>query len=284
LSGYSIFYLPPLRYGNIYLYYFEMSTRVKELSASLITKGLKTTRIGQNVRYFASLPSTMDAARREIKQGSKEGTVIIAGEQTGGRGRLKRAWFSPRGNIALSIILYPDIASLPYLVMIASLAAAQSIESVTGVKTQLKWPNDILIDGKKVGGILIENEVKGDKVSSSIIGIGINVALNVADYTEIADTAASLKTGAAKEDLRLAIIRSLLSEFERMYLKLPEGKAIFEAWRDRLVMLGKKVRATSGSRGIEGIAEDVDVSGALVIRETDGTLTRVVAGDVTLHG
>jgi BirA family biotin operon repressor/biotin-[acetyl-CoA-carboxylase] ligase len=284
LSGYSIFYLPRLRYGNIYLYYFEMSTRVKELSASLITKGLKTTCIGQNVRYFASLPSTMDAARREIRRGAGEGTVIIAGEQTGGRGRLKRAWFSPRGNIALSIILYPDIASLPYLVMIASLAAAQSIESVTGKKTQLKWPNDILIEGKKVGGILIENEVKGDKVSFSIIGIGINVALNVADYAEIVETATSLKTGAAKDDLHLAIIRSLLHEFEKLYFKLPDGKPIFEAWRDRLVTLGKRVRAISGSRTIEGIAESVDVSGALVIRGAGGEITKVVAGDVTSRG
>jgi len=255
---------------------------VKELSASLITEGLNTTLIGQNVLYYQSLPSTMDEARRVIRQGAREGTVIIAGEQTRGRGRRQRTWLTPAGNIALSIILYPNIKTLPYLIMIASLAAAQSIESVTGIKTQIKWPNDILINGKKVGGILIENEVKANKVSS-IIGIGINVDLNVVSYTEIADTAVSLKTEAGKDDLLVKIIRSLLIEFEKLYRQLPEGKAIFEAWRDRLVTLGKKVRATIGTGTIEGIAEDVDESGALVIRGADGRLRKVVAGDVTLQ-
>ena len=119
----------------------------------------------------------------------------------------------------MSIILYPDIASLPYLIMIASLAVVHSIEAVTGLKTQIKWPNDILIDGKKVCGILIENEVKGNKVIYSIIGIGINIDLNVADYAEISNTATSLKSKSGK-DLRVKLIRSLLTEFERLYLML----------------------------------------------------------------
>jgi len=256
---------------------------VKELSAPLITSGLKTTLIGQNVLYYPSLSSTMDTARREIKQGANEGTVIIAGEQTGGRGRLKRAWLSPRGNIALSIILYPDITALPYLIMIASLAAVQSIETAAGIKTQIKWPNDILIDGKKVCGILIENEVKGNKVSSSIIGIGINVDLDVAGFSEIADTAASLTSKREKHDIRIKMIKALLTEFERLYLLLPDGKSIFEAWRARLATLGQRVRATSGNLTIEGIAEGVEESGALAIRGADGVVSKVVAGDVTLR-
>jgi BirA family transcriptional regulator, biotin operon repressor / biotin---[acetyl-CoA-carboxylase] ligase len=225
----------------------------------------------------------MDEARQEIRRGAKEGTVIIAGEQTGGRGRLKRAWLSPSGNIALSIILYPDTTVLPYLIMIASLAAAQSIETVADVKTQIKWPNDILIDGKKVGGILIENEVKGNKIVFSVVGIGINIDLKIADHDEIAATAFSLKTASNQDNLRLKIIRSLLTEFERLYRQLPEGKAIYEAWCTRLVTLGKKVLATSGSHAIEGIAESVEERGALVIRGSDGMVTKMVAGDVTLR-
>ena len=255
----------------------------KDLSPSAITSGLKTNFIGQKVLYHHSLPSTMDAARQEALRGAAAGTVIIAGEQTGGRGRLQRKWLSPPGNISLSIILYPDIGCLPYLMMIASLAAAGSIEKITGQNTQVKWPNDILIDGKKAGGILIENEVKGNKAAYSVIGIGINIDLRVADYSEIADTATSLKTETDK-DLRIEIIRSLLTEFERWYLKLPDGESIFKAWRDRLVTLGKKVRAISGSQIIEGIAESVDENGGLLIRGADGRLTKVVAGDVTLRG
>jgi BirA family biotin operon repressor/biotin-[acetyl-CoA-carboxylase] ligase len=256
---------------------------VKELSAAAITRGLKTRCIGQEVLYFPSLPSTMDAARDEALKEAKEGTVVIAGEQTGGRGRLKREWLAPEGNIALSIILRPEIKTLPYLIMIASLAVARSIESVAGVKAGIKWPNDVLIGGKKAGGILIENEVRGNKAAFSIVGIGINIDLKAADYAEIADTATSLKEESGKDNLRIRIIRSLLEEFERLYLKLPDGKPIYEAWRERLVTLGKRVKVQSGGEVIEGIAETVDENGALVIRGAHGRLTRVVAGDVTLR-
>jgi len=251
------------------------------LSPSSITRGLKTGFIGRKVVYNPTLASTMDTARQAARQGVEDGTVIIAGEQTAGRGRLKRTWLSPPGNIALSIILYTDIASLPYLVMIAALAVAHSIEGATGVKTQIKWPNDILIDGKKAGGILIENEVKKNKVAYSVVGIGINVGLKVADYPEISATSISLKSEPVP-DLRIKIIQSLLNEFERLYLKLPHGEAIYEEWRSRLVTLGKKVRATSGKKIIEGTAESVNESGALIIRQANGRLVRVVAGDVTL--
>lgn len=256
---------------------------VKELSAAAITRGLKTRIIGREVLYYASLPSTMDAAREEALKGAKEGTVVIAGEQTGGRGRLKRVWLSPEGNIALSIILRPEIKTLPYLVMIASLASAQSIESAAGVKADIKWPNDVLIGGKKVGGILIENELRGNRAAFSIVGIGINIDLRAADYAEIAATAASLKEAPGKNDLRIRIIKALLEEFDRLYLQLPDGNPIYRAWRNRLVTLGKKVRAQSGSQVIVGTAEAVDEVGALMIREEDGRLTRVVAGDVTLR-
>ena len=244
---------------------------------------MKTNFIGQKVIYYPRLPSTMDAARQEARRGAKEGTVIIAGEQTGGRGRLKRTWLSPPGNIALSIILYPDIASLPYLVMIASLAVVHSIEAVTGLKTQIKWPNDILIGGKKVCGILIENEVRGNRVAYASIGIGINVDLKVADFIEISTTATSLRNESDRVVLGTKIIRSLLTELERLYLALPAGEPIYEAWRDRLATLGKRVKVKSGSRTLEGIAEAVDESGALMLRHADGTLTRVIAGDVSLR-
>jgi BirA family biotin operon repressor/biotin-[acetyl-CoA-carboxylase] ligase len=246
-----------------------------------ITRGLKTSFIGRRVICYSTLTSTMDAARQLALQGGEAGTVVIAGEQSTGKGRLKRRWISPAGNIALSIILSPDIPSLPYLVMIASLAVVHSIEKNTGIKTRIKWPNDILIDGKKVGGILIENYVKGNLAIYSIVGIGINIDLNVAAYPEISTTATSLKSKTG-QDFRIKIIRSLLTEFERLYLQLPDGRSIFQVWRSRLITLGQKVRAVSANQVIEGIADSVDESGALVIRETGGGLTKVVTGDVTL--
>jgi BirA family biotin operon repressor/biotin-[acetyl-CoA-carboxylase] ligase len=255
-----------------------------QLSAAVIVKRLKTTIIGRNLVYYPTLASTMDTARQEGLNGAPNGTVILAGEQTKGRGRLKREWLSPAGNIALSIILYPNVKDLPYLIMIASLAAVKSMETVTGFKAGIKWPNDVLIEGKKAAGILIENELKGNRAVYSIIGIGINVDLKAGEYPEIADTATSLQTQSSPEDLSIKLITSLLTEFEILYVQLPDGKLIFNDWRDRLITLGQKVTATSSNQIITGTAESVDESGALTIRQPDGTLATVVSGDVTLRG
>lgn len=254
----------------------------KELSATAITEGLDTKIIGRKVIYLPTVTSTMDVAREEALKGTDEGMVVIAGEQTAGRGRLKHRWLTPAGNVALSVILRPAIKSLPYLIMVASLAVVISIKSVVGAGGQIKWPNDILIDGKKVCGILIENEVRGNKVAYSIVGIGINVSLKVKDYIEISETAVGLNSKPSL-DLRTKLIRSLLQEFEQLYVKLPDGNNIYEAWRKNLVTLGKKVKATWGEQVITGTAEDVDEDGALMIRGEDGKLTKVVAGDVTLQ-
>jgi BirA family biotin operon repressor/biotin-[acetyl-CoA-carboxylase] ligase len=167
--------------------------------------------------------------------------------------------------------------------MIASLSAASAIESTTGLKTQIKWPNDILIKGKKVAGILIENEVKGGSVAYAIIGIGINVALQPADVAAISTIATGLEDETGEKVSREDVIRNLFTEFERLYLQLPDGTSIFKAWRDRLITLEQKVTATWGKETFKGIAESVDESGALMIRLSDGSLTTVVAGDVTLR-
>ena len=253
------------------------------LSADVITKGLKTRFIGQRVLYYPSLTSTMEVARQEARQGAVEGTVIIADEQTGGRGRLKRGWLTPRGNIAVSIILYPSPTYLPSLIMLASLAVVHSIEAATGLKSQIKWPNDVLINGKKVCGILIESDVQGNTVNYTIIGIGINVNLRLADFPEIQPIATSLSNELGREVSRLSVIRHLFVEIERLYLTLSTGESIYEEWRDRLVTLGKKVHVTAGETIYEGVAESVARDGSLLLRSLDGSVTRIVAGDITLR-
>lgn len=208
--------------------------------------------------------------------------MVITGEQTLGRGRLKRTWVSPAGNISLSLILHPPVRYLPYLVMVTSLAVMQSIEAVIGLKAQIKWPNDVLINGKKVCGILIENRMNGNKVDYVIIGIGVNVNLKVADYPEIASFATSLSDELGRPVSLLDMTRQLLVELEKLYLMLP-SELIFQKWRDSLVTLGKRVRATWGDTVYEGMAESVAEDGSLLLRQPDGTLTRIVAGDVTLR-
>ena len=253
------------------------------LSPASITANLDTHFVGQRVVYYPSLTSTMDVARRETEQGAAEGTVVIADEQTAGKGRLKRIWLSPRGNIALSIILYPSLVYLPSLIMLASLAVVHSIEAVTGLKSVIKWPNDVLINGRKVCGILVESEVKGGRVDYALIGIGVNVNLRLSDFPETAPMATSLSDELGREVSCIDVTRRLLVEVERLYLVLPSGESIYEEWRDRLVTLGRRVRVSLGKTTYEGIAESVAEDGSLLLRRPDGSLTKIVAGDVTLR-
>ena len=249
----------------------------------MISTGLESTFVGQRVLYYPLTTTTMEIARQEARRKTPEGTVIVAGEQTVGRGRLGRSWISPGGNVALSIILYPQRGHLSSLIMLASLAVVRCIKVVTGLKADIKWPNDILINSRKVCGILIENDVQKDMVNYSILGIGVNVNLEVADIPEIQSIATSLSQELGREVSRLSVVRSLLLEIEKLYLALKAGESIYEEWRDNLVTLGKRVRVTSVETVSEGIAESVDRDGSLLLRHSDGGLTRIIAGEVTLR-
>jgi BirA family biotin operon repressor/biotin-[acetyl-CoA-carboxylase] ligase len=255
----------------------------ENLSPTDISRNLKTDFIGKKVIAYPSLPSTNDIARREARNEAREGTVVLAEEQTAGRGRLKRAWLSPKGSIALSIILHPTPAQLPFLIMVASLAVAHCIERVSGLKTQIKWPNDVLVNGKKVCGILIESDVRGSAVDYAVIGIGINVNLLPADFPEIATTATSLSQELGRALSRREMIRCLLVEVENLYRALSEGDSVFREWRDRLVTLGKEVEVSSGKTSYKGTAESVASDGSLFLRQPDGSLIKIVAGDVSLR-
>jgi len=253
------------------------------LSPASITSNLGTNFVGQRVIYYPSLTSTMEVAKQEAQLGAVDGTVVIADEQTAGRGRIKRVWLSPKGSIALSIILYPSVVNLPSLIMLASLAVVHSIEAVTGLRSQVKWPNDVLINGRKVCGILIESSVRGNIVDYAIIGIGVNVNLRLSDFPEIQSIATSLSAELGGDVSPLGVIRRLLVEVERLYLALQAGGSIYEEWRDSLVTLGRRVQVKSGKTVYEGVAESVARDGSLLLRHSNGKLSKIVAGDATLR-
>jgi BirA family biotin operon repressor/biotin-[acetyl-CoA-carboxylase] ligase len=253
------------------------------LSAESITDGLDTRMIGRRILYYPSVTSTNEIARTEAERGIQEGAVVVADEQTAGRGRLRRSWMTPTGNIAMSVVLYPEKQILPSLIMMASLAVSRSIETVTDLKTQIKWPNDVLIDGRKVCGILIESDVRKEKIRYAVIGIGINVNAGKEIFSGIQTPATSLNIEAGKEVSRLLLIRELLTAMDNQYYILRSGGSVFSEWSDRLVTLGKEVRVTSGEEIYEGIAESVDADGSLLVRSPDGSLNKVIAGDVTLR-
>ena len=254
----------------------------EKITEASIARDLNTSFIGQRIIYHSKIPSTMKVARREALEGALEGTAIIADEQTVGKGRIGRFWSSPKGCIALSIILYPKPAYLPSLIMVASLAVMHTIKCVTGLRSQIKWPNDVLINGKKVCGILVESGIQGSESNYAIVGIGINVNLEATCLDEVSLTATSLSDELGSQVSRLEIARELLREMECLYLSAQDGEAVYQEWRQNLETLGRWVNVKSGNDLYEGFAESVEKDGSLMLRLKDGSLKRIVAGDITL--
>ena len=154
--------------------------------------GLFTRIVGRRLLYFQEIPSTMDEAARLAEQGAEEGTVVVAENQTAGRGRQGRTWVSRGGNLYFSIIFRPAPDVLPLISMLAGVAAARAIRRVTALDPRLKWPNDVMLHGKKVAGILVESVVRGDRADYAVLGIGINVSLDTGSAGEISALAISL--------------------------------------------------------------------------------------------
>jgi BirA family biotin operon repressor/biotin-[acetyl-CoA-carboxylase] ligase len=255
----------------------------EKMTEASIRKDLSTSFIGQRIIYHTKIRSTMDVAKREALKGAPEGTVVIADEQTEGKGRIGRFWSSPKGCVALSIILYPKQTYLSSLIMVASLAVMRTIKSVTRLHSPIKWPNDVLINGKKVCGILVESGVQSSDSNYAIIGIGINVNLEATCLDDVSSMATSLSNELGSEVSRLKIIRKLLCEIERLYISAKDNEIVYREWMRNLETLGRLVNAKSGDNIYEGIAESVKRDGSLMLRLTDGSLKRFVAGDIILQ-
>lgn len=243
---------------------------------------LTTDSVGRCVLHLTSVSSTMDAARREAEDGAPHGLIVVADEQTSGQGRRGRRWVSPPGNLYVTIVLRPETWNVRALAMIAPLAACEAIDDLTAVRSRIKWPNDVLIEGRKVAGILIDVHLAGDGVDYALVGIGINIALDPSRHEEIRDVATSLATEFGGKVSRERLLAALLNRFERFYLDAGRDDSIFESWLGRLETLGRQVRIQFEDRVDEGIAEDVDLDGNLLLRRTDGSVIPVSAGDVTL--
>ena len=254
-----------------------------DLSRNAILKGLTTSIVGRRVIYHTTVSSTMDAARRAARQGAAEGTVVVAEEQTRGKARLGRSWINPRGVLAMSIILRPQMSKLLRLTMVASLATSRGIEKATGLKTAIKWPNDVLVNDRKVSGILTQSALRKQAVDWAVVGIGINVNFDPRAYPEIAESATSLSNELGRQVSQLDVLLHVLTETEVLYLALRRGEPIHEEWRKRLVTLGNMVQVKSGTHVEEGLAESVDHDGALLLRRSDGSLVPIMSGDVTLR-
>jgi BirA family biotin operon repressor/biotin-[acetyl-CoA-carboxylase] ligase len=233
--------------------------------------------IEQRIHYFPQIGSTMDAARELAKKGAREGTIVIAEAQTCGRGRLNREWLSPEGGIYFTLVLRPRIspAYAPRINMVASVAVAATIRKLLGLRAELKWPNDVLIEGKKVCGILAEMDAEMDVIHFVNVGIGVNANTAVAQFEE---TATSLKNMLGMEISRKEFLRALLAEIARWEALLMESD-LAEEWKKLSVTLKKDVRILSLGEEVIGQAIDIDATGALIVKGKDGSLRTVLVGD-----
>ena len=231
----------------------------------------------QRIHHFREISSTMDATRELAKKGAEEGTIVIAEVQTRGRGRLSREWLSPEGGIYFTIILRPRIspAYAPRVNLMAGIAVAVTIKELYGLKAGLKWPNDVLIAGKKVCGILAEMDAETDVVNFVNVGIGLNANVSIPRF-EI--TATSLKDALGREISRKEFLSALVVEIER-WLPLLMKADLLEEWRRLSVTLNKEVRVMSLDEEVMGRAIDIDATGALILKGKDGSFRTVLVGD-----
>jgi BirA family biotin operon repressor/biotin-[acetyl-CoA-carboxylase] ligase len=250
----------------------------------------KPGRIGWRIHYFRELTSTQDEAGRLAGEGAPQGTVVIAETQRAGRGRLGRAWFSPPGtNLYLTIVLRPEMRTgdVPQLSLVAGVAVAEAIEPFARGMVQLKWPNDIWLRGKKVGGILAQAfSGTNDELSHVLLGIGINVNLKAADLPgELRERASSMLIETDHRTNRPALAAKLLSRLDKRYREaLKSGfDAIRPRWERFSALTGSEVTVTDGSSRQTGMVKGIDTDGALLL-DTGGSVSRIMVGDVTLRG
>ncbi len=279
-NGYIIDSIPSKGYRLV-----EIPDRI---SPDEIRQRLQTRIIGKELSFYDEAGSTNDLAMEGGARGAAEGLVVLSEGQSHGKGRMGRTWVSPKNvNIYISILLRPVISPqyAPVMTMLAAVSTARTITDVTGLRTQIKWPNDILIEGKKVSGILTEMNAEQERINYVVIGIGINVNMDSSLLPDnIRMPATSLKECAGRKVDRLNLLSALINTLEKDYEELRENGVmpVFRQWRSRCDILNRRISVCLTGEEITGIAEDFTPEGGLVMR-LDGKEKRVIyAGDVKI--
>jgi BirA family biotin operon repressor/biotin-[acetyl-CoA-carboxylase] ligase len=256
-----------------------------------------TTRIfGRELTYLPRTGSTNDVAKELAMGGAPEGTVVVADEQTAGRGRLGRHWLAPPNTCLLCSILFrPNLTPIQtqQLTMLCALAAADAIKKTAALHVWLKWPNDLIVKcqmpnlesqgWKKLAGLLTETGFTGERLDYAVVGIGINVNVETRILPALDPNATSILAETSLAVDRGTLLAELLAQVERRYEALQAGESPHQEWASRLATLGQQVKATTSEETLIGMAESVDKNGALLLHTPDGELHRLTAGDVTLH-
>ena len=247
----------------------------------------KTRVIGRDIRVFEETTSTNDVIEKLARDGVKEGVVVFAESQTKGRGRLGRKWVSPtHQGLWFSVLLRPELSpqETTQLTVASATALRRAVKTVTGLRVDIKWPNDLLIGGKKVVGILTEMSAEVDRVRHVILGIGVDVNQEIFP-PELRKLATSLKLESGGEICRAELATEMLRELDVDYARICGGdfSAVADEWEAACATIGRNVSVQMGSRLIRGSAESLDDDGALLVRTEHGHLERIIGGDVTLE-
>jgi len=265
------------------------------LSAAAIRRNLLTNTFGQSLIYCDEIGSTNTELKRLADQDAPEGMLLVADEQTAGRGRFERVWRAPAGSSLLTSLLFRPTFLPPtraqYLTMLCALAAADATKTQAGISAGLKWPNDLVHEGRKLAGLLTELSISGETLDWIVVGMGMNVNLDLSLFAEsepdsglpLGQTATSLQTILGCPVSRLSLLQAYLEAVERRYDALKRGETPYADWVTKLTTLGQSVTVAGTEMIFHGLAEGVDESGALLLRLADGRLERVFAGDVSLR-
>jgi BirA family biotin operon repressor/biotin-[acetyl-CoA-carboxylase] ligase len=265
---------------------YRITTEPDILRQSDIKPGLKTTVMGKKIRFLSEVASTNTLAMEMAADGTPEGTVVIAETQTGGKGRLGRKWISPKGNLYLSVVLRPDIPihKAPLITLTGAVAVASAIRTTCGLEAGIKWPNDILISGKKVSGLLTEMSAEQDRIRHVVLGIGVDVNMEMGELPpEVRSLTTTLAEEAGAKINRTRLLQQVLRDLERWYQKFLDNDAdVLEEWKMLNTTVGNRITVSGAGEALDGLAQGVDRDGRLVVRLDDGTIRTVAAGDVTI--
>ncbi|MBS4203146.1 biotin--[acetyl-CoA-carboxylase] ligase [Lederbergia citrea] len=268
---------------------YRIISKPDQLTENEILLGLETESMGRHILHFETTVSTQIIAHQAAVDGAPEGTLIIAEEQTGGKGRMARSWHSSKQKgIWMSLIIRPQLTldKAPQFTLIAAIAAARAIEGVTGLEPEIKWPNDLLFNGKKLTGILTELQAEADKINFVVIGVGINVNQNEEDFPPfVRGLATSLAIESGTNISRTALTQSFLKNFERYYhLYIEKGFAPLKIiWESYAASIGKNIIAKTVTGEITGKAIGITDNGVLKIQDHGGNIHHVYSADIEIN-
>lgn len=258
------------------------------MTAEEVESLLDTEWAGKPVVYYPETDSTNIRIRHLGDEGAPHGTVAVADRQTAGRGRRGRTWESPGGScIYMSILLRPDLApeKAPMLTLVMACGVAEGIMDCADVKVQIKWPNDIIVSGKKLAGILTEMSTQVDYINHVTVGVGINV--NVQNFPEEIQTATSLLSETGTQTKRAPVIAAVMKHFEenyKIFMQTEDMSGLMEKYSSLLVNQGREVLILEKDAEYKAYAEGINQKGELVVRREDGTVENICAGEVSVRG